>query len=215
MSDIKDVKATVAATVESMGMRVLDDKETAAFLAAVPTLAEQEAARVDAAEKDGRVVLKEGDPGTVETMKLLSEEARTQTLETLPAFLTKLTQDYQHDYGTICKAIAVAAVAAANAVDASPQGGITGFQAGAVMWEFIRGWQGIQGPLRLVRYGEMLYPQCADKFATTIPRSVFAELQRLAGERLAAGDYAHPDVRAHWQSIVDGVVPFGYMLVND
>ena len=36
------------------------------------------------------------------------------------------------DYGTVCHAIALSAVAR------TAQGGITGFQAGAVMWEFIK-----------------------------------------------------------------------------
>lgn len=46
----------------------------------------------------------------------------------------------EHDYGTICVAIGAIAAAAARAADRSPNGGITGFQAGAVFWEFTRAW---------------------------------------------------------------------------
>ena len=33
------------------------------------------------------------------------EQSKTQTLETLPEFLRHLTEDFSHDYGTICHAI--------------------------------------------------------------------------------------------------------------
>ena len=88
------------------------------------------------------------------------EEARAQTVATLPEFVRKLTEDYSHDYGTICHAIAAAALAAAHAVDHSPAGGITGFQSGCIMWEFIQEWQHLRGkPLRLTNYEDMLFPQ--------------------------------------------------------
>src|SRR5690349_20327046 len=54
--------------------------------------------------------------------------APEMTLETLPEFLRHLTEDYHHDYGTICHALAAGAIATAYAMDRSPQGGITGFQ---------------------------------------------------------------------------------------
>ena len=60
------------------------------------------------------------------------KRARDMTMADLPEFLRELTEDYDHDYGTICHAIAAAAVAAAWSVERTPQGGITGFQAGAI-----------------------------------------------------------------------------------
>lgn len=51
------------------------------------------------------------------------KEASEMTLENLPEFLRKLTEDYSHDYGTICHAISAAAAAAAWAVEKSPCGG--------------------------------------------------------------------------------------------
>jgi len=67
-------------------------------------------------------------------------EARGMTLDQLPKFVQRLTKDYQHDCGTICHAIAAAAVGAAWSVERGPQGGITGFQASCIMWEFITHW---------------------------------------------------------------------------
>ena len=67
------------------------------------------------------------------------ERAKNMTLEELPAFIQEL-MEHDHDYGTVCHAIALSAVATAWAANKTAQGGITGFQAGAVMWEFIKNW---------------------------------------------------------------------------
>lgn len=144
-------------------------------------------------------------------------EARQQTLDTLPAFLRHLVEDYTHDYGTICHAVAAAAVAAAQAINASPTGGITGFQAGAVMWEFITAWQGYKGPMRLVQYEHMLYPQYASRFALTITPDTWTWLQQEAATHLtnAKDDRVATRVADHWRSIVAGQVPFGYHVEED
>lgn len=157
-------------------------------------------------------------------LEQLRKEAKEQTLETLPAFLKRLGEDYSHDYGTICHAIAIAAYAAARVVDNGPQGGITGFQAGAVMWEFIRLWKHIDGPCRLLQYDKMLYPQYDEHYARTISKSTWEWLQKEAKTKLAEAAKQQlvasevtpsPVVLAHWQSIVDGTVPFGYIVDKD
>lgn len=62
----------------------------------------------------------------------------------------------------------------------------------------------------------MLYPQHADKFEKTITSKCFKKLQDEAANRLKEDfSFAHPDVVKHWQSIVDGVVPFGYKVSDD
>lgn len=143
------------------------------------------------------------------------EDARKMTLEQLPDFLKHLTTAYKHDYGTICHAIAAAAVAAAWAVEKSPQGGITGFQGGAVMWQFMEKWNGIKFPARLVQYDDMLYPQYERKF-TTISKDTWEHLQKKAGELLKGERrHAHPDVVAHWKKVAEGVIPFGYSIGED
>jgi hypothetical protein len=139
------------------------------------------------------------------------EEARQMTVERLPAFVEKLV-NHQHDYGTICRAIAAAGVAAAYAVERSPAGGITGFQAGCVLWDLITGWnESYEGkPVRLINYNEMLYPQYRDKFRS-ISQQTWEGLQKEAQKRLQEDDQGmHPRVSAHMRDIVNGFVPFGY-----
>jgi len=150
--------------------------------------------------------------------KLIKEEwgekAKATTIESLPGFIRELTEDYKHDYGTICHAVAIAAVAAAWAIDRSKSGGITGIQAGAVMWEFITTWQhrGNKTGLRLVDFDNMLYPQYSDDFEKTITPHVWEALQKEAQSKIKESKHKsiHGDVCLHWKSIVDGEIPFGY-----
>lgn len=139
------------------------------------------------------------------------DEAARMDMKHLPAFLKKLTTSYEHDYGTICHAVAAAAVGAAWAVERSPQGGITGFQGGAIMWQFIKNWDNIYklGPARITRTEDMLYPQNAHKFNTITP-SAWEWLKDEARKKVESADTAHPEVKAHWVSILLGKVPFGY-----
>lgn len=145
--------------------------------------------------------------------------AKKQTLETLPAFMNHVLNDYCHDYGTICHAISACAIAAAWAADGSEQGGITGFQAGFVMWDFIRQWRysSNKSGLKIIDYDNMLYPQYEYKFTNKeIPQSIWESLQEQAEELLREEKpYAHETVIEHWQSIIDGNVPFGYTVKED
>jgi hypothetical protein len=144
-------------------------------------------------------------------------DAKTQTAESLPEFIRHLTEDFTHDYSTICHACAAAAVAATWAVEHSGQGGITGFQAGAIMWMFITNWmtEYKDKPVRLIDYEKMLYPQFFDTFRY-ISSDTWNWLQEHAKTNLDdASEYMADGVRKHLQSIVDGVVPFGYYVHRD
>ena len=207
-------------------------------------------------------------------------EARKQTLDTLPAFLDGMMKE-SFGYGTICIAVVTAALGAASAVDHSPSGGITGFQAGAIMWEFLRQWNYSSNKtgLKIVDYDHMLYPQYDENFAKTISKDTFEALQKEAAIKIqgdldneakykadvieyqkalkvfvdkhddyyidpskydkigmGTGDewkaqeekekagfefaptkpwYEKPHCVTHWQSIVNGRVPFGYVVNDD
>lgn len=136
------------------------------------------------------------------------EAKKINTPEELAAFVTRLTTEYDHDYGTICHAIAASAIAAAWACDRSAQGGITGFQAGAIMWEFISHWTHKPGDLLALRdYDEILYPQYDDKFGT-IPADFAEQLKKRAKERLAESPIAAGAVVDRWKDVAEGRFPF-------
>lgn len=144
------------------------------------------------------------------------EEAKNVTPETLPAFLEHVMGDYGHDYGTACHALTACALAAAWAANHHPgsRGGITGFQAGCVMWGFVQHWQNIKGPVRLVEYEKMLYPQYEEKFQKTITPDTWKWLCEQAAEKLKDQENVHPDVVMHWGRIMAGEVPFGYTVLG-
>ena len=125
---------------------------------------------------------------------------------------------YDHDYGTIVHACTAAALAAAHCVDRSPAGGITGFQAGAVMWEFVSRWLHIEGPARILAYRNLLLPNNEGMFRR-IRKDTWEWVQEEAARKLATADdsgiHIYEDVKAHLESIVAGTIPFGMTLEEE
>lgn len=220
------------------------------------------------------------------------EEAREQTVDTLPEFVRHLTEDYEHDYGTICHAITAAGLAGMYAVENSPTGGITGFQAEFCMWGIVCQWsyKNNKCGLRMLDYDKLLYPQHENMFKA-ISKETLEAVRKEAAVKIAEFEKAvedwevthskwvkdmekfkvdvvewqkqhpeypiyeknptfykhlghgtveeweeerkkeesgfmfepsepckpsvHPDVVAHWQSIVDGIIPFGLIVTED
>ena len=145
-----------------------------------------------------------------------------KTFHDLVTFLKDVKDNYDLGYGETPRAVAQAAVAVAQYF--ASEFGITGFQACCVMWDFIRDWEFRDNKtgLRIVDYDKMLYPQNRDSFAKkTIPNHTWEALQKAAKENLEnttvekVGYDPTPAVAAHWKSIVDGKVPFGYEVSGD
>jgi hypothetical protein len=130
-----------------------------------------------------------------------------------------VTEDYQHDYGTCV--IAAASCGKAGYDYVASVLGMTGFQMSCVMWEMVQDLTHGDSPKRLIDYDNMLYPQYEYKFTRqSITPSTMEWLQQQAAEKIAednsrgADMCAHPDVRKHWEEIIAGVVPFGYVVGN-
>lgn len=165
-------------------------------------------------EKIERMEISEVDEEFQKILLEWEERARNMTLKELPEFLNHLMNDYKHCYGTVCHAIAIGSVATAWAMDKEEQGGITGFQGSAVMFEFIKKWDFLYKnvPFKMVSFENMLYPQYSDRFQKIITNKTWEYLQTKAKKNLEERGMVHPDVEAHWKSIVDGIVPFGYIV---
>lgn len=148
------------------------------------------------------------------------KQAKKQTLDTLPDFIRHLMTDYHHDYGTIVHAMTACAIATVWACDRTEQGGITGFQAGFITWGFIRHWsfENNKTGLRIINYDDLLYPQYESRFEKAISPEIWESVQKEAHTRLENDGkewFAHESVIAHWKSIVDGNVPFGFTVKED
>ena len=137
-----------------------------------------------------------------------------KSVEELVKFIDHLLNDYEHDYGTVVRAIS--AMTFATACMGATIEGITGFQAGFVMWDFIKLWEYPDNKtgMRLVNYDNMLYPQYDEYFSKVISKATWEELQAEAKKNLEEGAGADK-VQEHWQSIIDGVVPFGFEVKDD
>lgn len=150
------------------------------------------------------------------------DEADQQTMESLPAFIDKMMNRYEHDYGTVCHAIAACALAVINV--GADEEGLTGFQYGVIMWLLIRhGWHpNNQAGMRLINYDKMLYPQYANNFEKKLDRDVFLKLMEMAKEKIQEAESNEnklytvaEEVMEHWKKIANGEVPFGYTLTED
>lgn len=143
---------------------------------------------------------------------LEKERKNIKSLDELMNYIQNIKDNYNIGYGTAPRAIAQAALATAWYL--SDVFGITGFQAGCVMWDFVRDWSfhGNECGLKIVDYDNMLYPQYDYKFQKTISKDTFEALQEAAKKHLEKNQFAHSAVVKHWQSIVDGNVPFGYVV---
>lgn len=147
--------------------------------------------------------------------QLEKERKDIKSFDDLVAFLQRVKDTCNTGYGTAPRSIAQAALATAWYL--ASDFGITGFQAGCVMWDFIRDWQYSDNEcgMKILNYDDMLYPQSNYKFNKTISSDTFKALQEKAKKRLKDSDYAHPVVIDHWKSIVDGNVPFGYVVKDN
>lgn len=137
------------------------------------------------------------------------------TPEKLGEFVKALLERYEHDYGTIIHAIEAAMIAAFNAINKSPEGGITGFQASFLGWAMARKFLSL-GKMgnRMWNYEHLLYPQFEKDF-TSIPQKIWDAIQKKAQENIENKVDAAPRVIAHWQTVARGVIPFGLKIDSE
>lgn len=134
------------------------------------------------------------------------------TMRDVVAFYDELANDYEHDYGTICHAMAALGIAAMRALNNSEQGGITGFQAGCVMWEFIKHFMHMEGPMRLIEYKDILYPQFDDKFDKKLSKEMLEWLQEKAKKAMDGNVMMSIAVAQRHHDIIAGKLPEGWSL---
>lgn len=147
--------------------------------------------------------------------ELEEKRSKIEDFDGLVAFLKDVKDNYNTDYGVAPRAIAQASLAVAWYL--AGEFGITGFQAGLTMFDFIKDWEYRSNKcgLKIIDFDNMLFPQYEHRYEKTIPDWVWEQIQKEAEARLAnCEDYVHPAVRKHWQSIVDGKIPFGYEVSN-
>ena len=98
--------------------------------------------------------------------------------------------------------------------DISRKYGLTGFMAGWIFWRFAREWLAYEGPARLIRYEDALYPQHERHFRPTMRKETLAWLREEARNLLAKhadSRPVHPNVLAHWRRLAAGEKPWPFI----
>ncbi len=147
---------------------------------------------------------------------ILNKGKDINTVEELCDLIKEAEEKFNYDYGVAPRSIGAVSAVVANYL--SHKMGITRYQASFAMWDFIMGYVKTNNKcgMKLVDYDDMLYPQYDYKYAKTISSHTWEQIQKEAKEMLAKDKaFAHPAVREHWKSIVEGNVPFGYVVSDD
>lgn len=146
---------------------------------------------------------------------IYEKASKVKTKEDLDDLLEEVINSKDLDYGKIVYAICGCMIATCNYIDESEVGGITGFQAGFIGWEMIKKFTitlDNQFGMKILNYGNLLYPQYRERFEKTIDKDIWEKLRMEAYERMKNCPEAHPDVFNHWKSIFQGEVPFGFVV---
>ena len=144
---------------------------------------------------------------------ILQKGKDVKKIEELADLIKEVETKFNYDYGVAPRCIGAVSAVVANYL--SYKMGITSFQAGCAMWDFIQSYIYTSNKcgLKLVDYDNMLYPQCDYKFEKTISKETWELLQKQAKENLEKdSDFAVKAVVEHWKSIVNGNAPFGYVV---
>lgn len=72
-----------------------------------------------------------------------------------------------------------------------------------------------RGPVKIIKYEDMLYPQHRYLFSKTIDKDTADWLQVEARKRLDENPDAPEETKRHWRKLGDGTLPFGYKLKDD
>lgn len=146
--------------------------------------------------------------------KWLTEAREVSTPQQLGTFLEMLA-NHPHDYNTCVEATVAALLATMRVM--SKRLGLTGFQASVIALKVAAEIMVIRGPLKLIRYEQMLYPQNEHYFAREISPDTWSWLRAAAESKVKfyleeKDPHVHPAVLEHWKSILSFKIPFGYTL---
>jgi hypothetical protein len=133
-------------------------------------------------------------------------DPKIKSIDDLSELIRALTER-EHDYGTCCYAMSIAAVAAFKYVAGAL--GVSGFQASCADLDILRRTRRLKHGFSIVDYENLLYPQyCNAEHFPGWEQMIRENISILAGaakERIESTDHgtcAHPDVLAHWKWIV-------------
>lgn len=144
---------------------------------------------------------------------ILQKGKDVKKIEELADLIEEVETKFNYGYGVAPRCIGAVSAVVANYLSAKM--GITGFQASCAMWDFIKSYTYTSNEcgMKLIDYDTMLYPQYDYRFEKIISKDVWELLKNKAKEKLEKdGNNACERVVEHWKSIINGNVPFGYVV---
>jgi len=129
------------------------------------------------------------------------EEPWPKSKEELYEYIDSLVYR-EHDYGTCCYAMSLAAVATFNYVAGAL--GVTGFQASCADLDILRRTRSMNGPFIILKAEDMVYPQYdLPERLQEFMRDSASWVKKEAEKKLAEGsEFVHPNVLSHWKELV-------------
>lgn len=123
-----------------------------------------------------------------------------ETPDELAAYISNLVER-EHDYGTCCYAMSMAAVAAFQYV--AKKLGVTGFQASCADMDVLRRTRHYPGPFMVINGANALYPQynLAEKLADFEAGMQPWLVEQAAARLTESHEHVHPNVLAHWRKL--------------
>jgi hypothetical protein len=142
------------------------------------------------------------------------ESARTQTLATLPVFLSHLLDDYSHDGKTIIHAITAGSMATISAMNSHPEGDMSPSQNSQLLGMFIRKWSRIEGPAKIMSWAGLLNSDNKSQIMG-VPQEIVKWLSTLALRAIEEKKFKNESQKEHLQKISQGEMPWGYSALGD
>lgn len=122
-----------------------------------------------------------------------------ETVEELSVYINDLVAQ-EHDYGTCCYAMSLAATASFNFV--ASKLGVTGFQASCADLDVLRRTRCIESPFAIIKASDMVSPQYdLQAKLGELMDSWMPWAAEEAAKNLAEKNHAHPNVKAHWERL--------------
>lgn len=139
------------------------------------------------------------------------KKAEKVELDTLMTFIRGIMDGYEHNYESYVYACTACAIATTFACGTELSGAQAGFIAKLYPLYFY--YVDNKSGVGFKNYDLMLYPQYQYHFEKRLTPKTWKMLQEMAKteyEKHKEDDNIPWHVKAHWKSIIDGQVPFGY-----
>lgn len=140
---------------------------------------------------------------------------KINSTDDIKALADEITEKFNYDYGVAPRCVGAFLTVCANYFCSVM--GMTGFQAGFVMWDFILGFNYPHNKcgMRILDFDKLLYPQYLHMFKE-VPEDTWKLVVEEAKKELDQKDQlVSCTVVQHWKDIANGKIPDGIVITKE